>query len=372
MRNLIMADLKVLGHRIWVIPLGVFLFIFSFSFIPYLSQVQSFQKWIFAILIPGLLMYELFREEKKSSSDTMVLTMPVSKEAYVWSKYLMIFVFFLIGLLLGSVTEFLTGVLGLVNNLPDQEINLKEMNYFNNVNFMIQIVLEVILFTLPVYYYTKKIILSIISGIVIFFATIIVFNYIENYVWSIFHEVANTGKILYYYRLNLRWYIILSTISVIILVLITLLDQFREKKLNSLFFIVIFALTTIFYDILSDKVTSFFLYKYLMGLNGYNQFYYSYMLQYKYESIIIASLVVSLIIILIKLFKKGDFKYIKFMIMFLFSPVLMQIFYSTFRHLARSRLDLTYFILVCLGLMIYLLVSVKASIYLLKNNRTLK
>ena len=132
MKNLIMADLKVLGKRIWMIPLGVFLFIFSFSFIPYLSQVQSFQNWIFAILIPGLLTYELFREEKKSGSDTMLMTMPLSKEAYVWGKCFSVTLFSFFAVAVGFLSNY---ILSCLKNTDIPSIGL--MSYgFDYVNLL--------------------------------------------------------------------------------------------------------------------------------------------------------------------------------------------------------------------------------------------
>ena len=116
MKSLILADLKVLGHRLWTIPLGVFLFIFSFSFIPYLNQVQQFQNWIFAILIPGLLSFELLREEQKNKSDSMLMTMPVSKEKYVWSKYILLITFSLIGFLFGEASNKTIEIFNVISN----------------------------------------------------------------------------------------------------------------------------------------------------------------------------------------------------------------------------------------------------------------
>ena len=154
MLKLITADIKVLGHRLWIIPVGVFLFVMMFSFIPYLNQVQSFQNWIFAILIPGLLTFELFREEQRNNTDRMLMTMPMNRSKYVYSKYVLVLGFIFIGVVLGVFANYLVEVAGFITIRAHNQFYLTRTLYVFNTTY------KGLFFILPIFYFTKRIKLS--------------------------------------------------------------------------------------------------------------------------------------------------------------------------------------------------------------------
>lgn len=207
MKNLILADLKVLGHRIWSIPLGVFLFIFSFSFIPYLDQVQSFQNWIFILLIPGLLLYENLRENSRNNLLS-IHSLPVKPIIYVLEKYVFLFLSIGISMLAASLFDLSLDILNLRIETIDFAYDIKIGGSFWYPTI---ILLWISLFLIPLYFRTKNINKSIILSIIISIVQPIVY-----------------GDLLYNYRYTTYYYKGIIYLSIIIIILYFMIKLFAK------------------------------------------------------------------------------------------------------------------------------------------------
>lgn len=379
MKNLILADLKVLGHRIWAIPLGVFLFIFSFSFIPYLDQVYKFQNWIFAILIPGLLTFELFREEQKNRTDSMLMTMPVSKEKYVWSKYLSIILFSIFAVLAGALSNY---VLSEIQNIDIPSTGL--MSYgFDNVNSAAW-ALKFILFVIPIYYFSKKLKSSVAAALVI-----LIF-FIDGY-FSLYFRLFYTSFITHPFS-----FLLTRTVSTLLIFLISIISvkllsrKIKKNILDTGLFAGIFFTTVVVFQLLMDNLNLFNLY---IRFNNYlsrtdlteKQMNHIKDLILSYKQFTFTLLIVFILLFALLVFfrKETEDKFFQNCVIYMFMPVFIIIFeqeiFNNLRDLFPQPVthepDITSFpifrIPLLYGLAIAVFISARSSIYILKNDRRL-
>ena len=149
MLKLIMADMKVLGHRLWIVPLGAAILVSIISLIPNVDMPYPVLYFMIALLSPCLLIFELLREDQKRNSDTMIMAMPVSKKVYVYAKYITVFLLSLTAI----PASFLVNIFFM---LIDKSFSMIESASFlpGMLKTMIPI-LFVVYFILPIYYYSK-------------------------------------------------------------------------------------------------------------------------------------------------------------------------------------------------------------------------
>ena len=188
MLKLISADIKVLGHRIWAIQVGVFLFIMMFSFIPYLDQVYKIQILIFAVMIPGMLTFELLREEQRNQSDKMLMTMPMDRVKYVVSKYSVVALFCLLAVPAIYLAEYI-----------QLRIELKDIIKSTKIIWVPSIVFLVICYLLPLYFFTKRIISSLVIGLILIGGLSLIIDLIDSfshYYWNSF----NNNTLVYFFK----------------------------------------------------------------------------------------------------------------------------------------------------------------------------
>lgn len=362
MKNLILADLRVLGHRLWAVPLGVFLFIFSFSFIPYLDQVYKFQNWIFAILIPGLLTLELFREEQKSKADSMLLTMPVSKEKYVWSKYIITSVFILIGIIVANITDLLLETL---NFYPD----LSRSDFFSLGNIYIsQITFMMFMLTIPAFYLTRNILLAIPAGIITFITTTFIFAIVDSRISIYFWR--NRSDLL-----EPKVYMISGLIFIVTLAVIIFLEgNYLSKIYNILFAVFLFVFSVLFKNLV-EQIDLFLIYssrlKSFSATSIHRDYYYLYSHSFKSMAIILSTLIVLVVLILYYLIKKNKNKFVMSLTALMYLPVFFLVFLTITTLYTNYKSEILYITTAYTGLLIFFTASVSFSIYLLKNNRRL-
>lgn len=378
MLKLIMADIKVLGHRIWMIPLGVFIFVMMFSFIPYLDQVQAFQELIFISLIPALLLFELFRENHKNNSEIIVMTMPVNRNKFVYSKYLLLFGFVLIGFIVGLISKEIVTLL-------DLELGFNSAGIRNKDMFVARIfVLKVGLFIIPIYHYTRKLNLSFLIGIVGYF--LILAGYFELY-YKVFNWWWFGDRLLNH----------LSNVSIVISIalIMHLIVKYKFKgiskdKIVNGWFIVFAYLTTVTVQLLITNLIHCNLYLRLKKICGdlaslhtaeELERYQNLISQYNEYLLIVGASFIVLTTALILIHRKTENKFFQHVVLFVMLPIFLVIFdeyyYNfitwNFREFHSSK---TYLIVKefssYLSLIVSIFISVKVSIYLLKNNRTLK
>jgi len=159
MKNLIMADLKILGSRVWRIPLGFAAGSFVLSLLTGFSDTDytSLVYFINLFLVPVLMLYELLREEQKNKSEMMILTMPVNKSRFVYSKFMITVFFILLGifsLMVSLITQ------NLINGSPISQL----YSNLTGLYFYFCVLSFVALFCISFYYYTSKLYFSLFSA----------------------------------------------------------------------------------------------------------------------------------------------------------------------------------------------------------------
>jgi hypothetical protein len=381
MKNLIMADLKVLGHRIWAVPLSVFLFIFSFSFVPYLDQVYKFQNWIFAILIPGLLTYELFREEQKNGTGSFLMTMPVSKEAYVWGKCFSVTLFSFFAVAVGFLSNY---ILSYLKNTDIPSIGLMSygFDYINSASWA----LKFILFAIPIYFLTNKLKSSVVIALAV------LYFFLEGY-FSLYYRIFYVSIFVDHAFPDFIFNIVLAVLIIFLTVIIAKI-LFRKTKKDFIYtglYGGLFYLTVVVFQLLLEHLNIFHLYFW----------YNSYLSRtdltikqidhvkdminsYKQLTLTLFILFILLFTVLVFIRKRTENKFWQNCVIYIFTPVFIMIFeqefFNTLREIFPQSVthepDITSYPLfkipLLYGLAIALFISARSSVYLLKNNRTLK
>ena len=383
MLKLIIADMKVLGHRLWAIPAGVFFFIMMFSFVPYLNQAQSFQNWIFAILIPGLLTYELFREEQKNKTGSILMTMPISKEVYVWGKYQIVILFALISLAVGLVSN------NLLQILKNEEImNWGLHSFAQDIIHSNEWIMMTVMMALPVYFFTRKLKLSMFLGASIFFTILYPYFYLHNKYFEIY---IFSNNIIEYGMKILGVLVVASLVHLIIKVRFknisknTLLSGWFSVVLylsiNTFSYLINFILDIKYYIVYKNRYATRFEELSVDIIARYNEIFEA------YHSNFIGIIILSIILLsaLIIIHRKTKDKFYQHCVLFIFLPILVTILHIFLSNLidmnfiqsmnlssnTMNRLLLRKIVMIP-GLLIMIYYSARSSIYLLKNNRKLK
>ncbi len=174
MKNLIMADLRILGNRMWRIPLGFTVGCYVLSLLTGFSDrdYTSLVYFINLFLVPVLMLYELLKEEQKNKSEMMILTMPVNKSRFVYARFVVAILFIFLGVIS------LAGTMSL-KSLTSENVMFqlyqepKEwLFYFSGFSFIIFLMISL-------YYYTGKLYLSILSATLGLFTTLALILWLE-------------------------------------------------------------------------------------------------------------------------------------------------------------------------------------------------
>jgi hypothetical protein len=159
MKNLIMADLKVLGKRIWLIPLGFVAGCFVLSIFKGINDKDftTLAYFINLYIVPVIMLIELLREEQKNRTEMMILTMPVSKTVFVYSRFLMAILFMLLGIILLSLILLSKNITS-ENLVPHFFKDPKALLYYFSLYGFIMYL------TVSLYYYTGRVYLAVLTS----------------------------------------------------------------------------------------------------------------------------------------------------------------------------------------------------------------
>ncbi|MFA7123291.1 MAG: ABC-2 transporter permease [Candidatus Delongbacteria bacterium] len=371
MFKLIMADIKVLGNRIWQIPIGVFLFIFSFSFIPNLEEVYKIHHLIYSVLIPGLLTYELLRDEQKHGSESVFMTLPVCKKTCILGRYIVISLFCSLSIPVIYLSEYLHITMHAKESIIE----------FSRIGSISIGVLLVIYYTLPVYYYTKKLMRSMGASALFLTALLIITDILYSHSYRL--SLDNN---------TLIWYFKFSGIIASLVLVLKVFEHFYKNIADRYTNDIIYT-TIIFITI--DRIAAFqnMLLNYI-SVNKYLEIFLksekhigSYLLFTALSSkhgldLIIVGISLLIVIFLLFVFHKNfNDKFNRNMILYILSPVIlfhvfsflisfhsMIFYYPGDEFYWNIHLLLIYMIFV-VSIIVFIMISVRASIYLLKNDR---
>jgi|GEM_PF-2087238 len=224
MKNLIMADLKVLGHRIWAVPLVILMFTILFNFvIPGHNNHQSL-KYFHVPLTAGILGYFLMEIWSHNRLHLEMNSLPCSKYSIVFQKYLMIFLFVAIGIL--SLSLFLE----IMSLTTDYTFNATD--FYNAVNYPMPILTKLSVFVIPLFFKFKNQ-KTALFGTIFWFLCLIPF--ISLSIYSVSKQ--NTQQ-------DLFLYIFLLIISVIVITIFYIKEN-KSPKIKQLIFIPVVTVFTV-------------------------------------------------------------------------------------------------------------------------------
>ncbi|MDA3884483.1 MAG: ABC-2 transporter permease [Candidatus Delongbacteria bacterium] len=368
MYKLILADIKVLGHRIWTIPLGTFILVLIISLIPNVNMPDPVRYFMIALLSPCLLIFELLNQDQKRNSDKMIMTLPMSKKTYVISKYLTVIIL--------SLTAIPTGWL---SNVFHMLIQNKVFSLTESVSFlpgMLEAMGPILLFVyfiLPIYYYTKKLKTSIVIGLLI--------------LWPVGYEFMSMIYDYFYctyFSGDIKDFIYSFLIIVLISAILHFIVKFFFKSVPNKWirvgwFAVMTLLSIISFDILTQNLEYTYVYtgvlqKLETSSGEIRDRYLTIISDFKYYIFILSLSLVLCVTTLVVMMKKSREKLQMTSVIYLFSPIILLILISKIYSLLKPLFHEqgSYDISMLIGLIVYFFYSAKSSIYLLKNNRTLK
>ena len=150
MFKLIMADIKVLGNKIWAVPLGVFVLSIIAALILGSKFDDSFMFVEVAIIpiIVVLLGYSLMYYSENSKLHNEIGSLPCSSLTIVLEKYLMLLLFISIG--------FIVKVAYIVSISIFSEYNFNYEDVFAAMNFTIIVILIMSLFAIPLFFKSRS------------------------------------------------------------------------------------------------------------------------------------------------------------------------------------------------------------------------
>ncbi|MBN2789898.1 MAG: ABC-2 transporter permease [Candidatus Delongbacteria bacterium] len=377
MKNLIMADLKVLGNRLWSVPLMAFVLVSVVSLIPYVDMPDHVRNFMIALLSPCLLIFELLREEQKHSSDSMIMTMPVSKNIYVFSKYLTVVILSLTAIPAAWMSNF---VFSAING---STLSVAQSFFFlPGMLKIMMVIVPAVYFILPIYYFTKKLKSSIIAGIIIIgLINFQLLRMIYEYFYITFFEYN-----LHEFFLSALIVLVTAVVGHLIIKLYFRSDQ--SEWIRTGWFAVILILSVITFEILMRNLQFTYLYLHVIknvdNVTGeQKERFIKIIRDYR---LYISLLSVSMIIlgsILYVMRKKSTQLFNQNSILYIFSPTIIIIVIQQLKHSADTLCEKTFLLkseyypytenaMLLLTIIVSVIISIRASIYLLKNNRTLK
>jgi hypothetical protein len=321
--------------------------------------------------------------------------MPVSKEKYVWSKYILLITFSLIGFLFGEASNKTIEIF----NLYYAENYI--LRYFSAMYYTSFTVLKLLFIAFPIYLYSRQLKISFIIAPLIMFG--LVYLYLNLF-------VTLRYQALYSYSLGFAGYYINIMFLVIAVLFVHAIIIYKFKKflpiMKHLWFLVIILVFIMTNDILREQVSMSNHYYEMKKLSiekadiwkeskltiGSLGSRYANLLDYalkycekeEYRFILSFSVVIITSLLLLILHKSTEKKFMNLIILFFLMPIIMLIFEKYIIFFLRLFIkeyvyyypDLggapLYLYSLTIGSFLYMYISARASVYLLKNNRTLK
>lgn len=377
MKNLIMADLKVLGHRLWAVPIAVFILVVMISLVPNVNMPEAVRNFMIALLSPGLLIFELLREEKKRNSDSMIMTMPVGKNMYIFARYMTVI---LLGLTAIPAGWFANVFLSAINS--DGFYLFHSFSYLPWMLKFIGAIIIIIYFILPIYFYTKMLKTSILAGLIILW--LVIYGFL-NFIYSYFYFTFFVQNLDYFFY---RLAIVIAVVSVIHIVIKLFFKSFHKELLRSLWFAVIMILLIICIEMLLRNLEFSYVYLHVTGnldtatsdtKEKYLDVIRNFRLFISALSIISIVFFASLKIIRMKsndIFYQNCILYalyplIIFILLYKFNLWLNRLFEDQF-YFGDVYITYSDFGIMTIFFIIAAIISYRSSIFLLNNNRTLK
>ncbi|HQO08894.1 MAG TPA: ABC-2 transporter permease [Clostridiales bacterium] len=361
MKNLIMADFKVLGHRIWTIPLGVTILVILLCLI-IRNVPNDFRYFLITLLTPGLLIFELLREEYKKKSDRLILTMPVSKSIYVISKYSTFLILGMTAIPAALLTDLIMNFLG----------NEPEIGYLTNILSEIPKILLMIFFVIyfiyPLYLISKK--FAVTAELAVLWINFeLIDSRFRYFDLSAFDR--NIGSF------SIKVILLLCAAGVVHFSIRLFFKKIKTEQIMIIWYLVFIYLTLIFISALTLNL--YYSWSYIKEADIIHKWsikdYELLVRSLKMYILIILTALTACISSLIFLYKKAKEKYYFYSFVYLLIPVILSMLSMALHMITSSfvkaNMDFQSFeiLFIFIGTIYF---SMKASIYLLKNNRTLK
>lgn len=376
MFKLIIADIKVLGHRLWIIPVGAFILVSIISLIPNVNMPDSVRYFMIALLAPCLLIFELLNEDQKRNSDTMMMTMPVSKRVYVLSKYLTVVILTLTAIPAGWLSNLLHIL------IQGNEFSLAgSLSFFSVMLNTMGPILLLIYFILPIYYYSKRLKTSILVALLMFgFFLFGLFDVIYEYFYSHF-LTEDISNFIY------SFFAVLIIFAFIHLVIKFFFKSVSSEWIRIGWFAVILMLSIITFVVLTNNLDSIYVINSLLqkletATGADRERYLNLINDFKYYISVFSISLILCVTTLIIIIKKSKKRFYQICVLYLFSPMIIltlimnvstifQVLFDEKGYLGFILEYQSYYFIMPLSLIVIIAISAKSSIYLLKNNRTL-
>ena len=372
MKNLIMADLKVLGHRLWSVPLMALVLVTGVSLIPGVEMADPVRNFMIALLSPCLLIFELFREEQKRSSDSMIMTMPVSKYVYVLGKYGTVIFLGLTALPAGWLADLFTNVIQTGNFSL-----IESLSFLPNMLKIMAFVMPSVYFILPIYFYIRNIIFSALIGIVftIYLSERMLTFFYEYFFVSVFDDNLH----LIFYLTGL----VLTPAAVVHLIKKFGVKRIPDEAIRTVWFALIFILFIFVFETLMRNLEFVDYYIRIVAALDSSEGEKRERILHLINNLKLYIPVISFFLIMISatLFyirRKSSQKFFQNAVLYFLAPVTIIIVSDKYANIVGYFLEdgrryyLTNTLTLIVSLSMITIISFKASVYLLKNNRTLK
>ncbi|MBN2858319.1 MAG: ABC-2 transporter permease [Candidatus Delongbacteria bacterium] len=149
MFKLIMADIKVLEKKIWMIPLSILLFFFLIisGYSLYTHKTMMMIPFMIIPLVTLLLGYELMRSSDGRRLHVQEASLPIGKSQIVIQKYIMLIIFFGIGVLTEHLLSVVMSIFGAAKGYE---------TLLDSINVSLLGVLRVAIFVLPLFFLLKS------------------------------------------------------------------------------------------------------------------------------------------------------------------------------------------------------------------------
>ncbi|MGD9707955.1 MAG: ABC-2 transporter permease [Candidatus Delongbacteria bacterium] len=368
MKNLIVADLKVLGHRMWSVPLIALILVAGVSLIPNIEMADPVRNFMIALLSPCLLIFELFREEQKRGTDSLMLTMPVNKNVYVMAKYTTVIILGLTAIPAGWLAALFTNVIQTGN------ISLTEsLSFLPNMLKIMTFVIPCVFFVLPIYFFIRNIVVSAVIVIVlVFFLTERMLTLFYEYFYVSFFD-GNLYLIFYFIGM------ILIPASLIHLIIKLWFRSISDEAIKTGWFVLVYIMFLFVFETLMTNIQYTDYYIFLTGIvdgsDGIKKERIIYLIaNYRLYVPIILIVLITIGSALFIIRRKSSQLFWQNAILYILAPITIIILsgkivllvwsiYKNVRYYHTTELFVFTMITI---------VSFKASVYLLKNNRTLK
>jgi hypothetical protein len=368
MKNLIVADLKVLGHRLWSVPLMAFVLVSGVSLIPGVEMADPVRNFMIALLSPCLLIFELFREEQKRGTDSLMLTMPVNKNIYVLGKYATVILLGLTALPAGWLAALFTNIIQTGN------FSLAEsFAFLPNMLKIMTFVIPCVFFVLPIYFFIRNIVVSAVIVIVlVFFLTERMLTLFYEFFYVSFFD-GNLYLIFYFIGM------ILIPASLIHLIIKLWFRSISGEAIKTGWFVLVYIMFLFVFETLMTNIQYTDYYIFLTGIvdgsDGIKKERIIYLIaNYRLYVPIISIVLITIGSALFIIRRKSSQLFWQNAILYILAPITIIILsgkivllvwsiYKNVRYYHATELFVFTMITI---------VSFKASVYLLKNNRTLK